>query len=294
MIISGYKGDFGMQECATFPWFIRQLGSIYLLVLSSIAMAVDPMPLFDGHIHYNRDAWTLYPPETALTILEKLGIEQALVSSTPDDGTLMLYELAPERIIPILRPYRTSADRGTWFGDPEVLAYVEKRLERGHYKGIGEFHVWGSQAQTPEMKRYVELAVKNDLFLHAHCDETAVETLIGFNPAVRVLWAHGGMTTPPETIDVILAEYPNVWVELSYRYDEIMVEDELSPVWRTLFLKYPNRFILGTDTWSTNRWAHVEDVVRTARAWIAKLPRSVADKILYENANRFVNAQSVR
>jgi len=289
VIISGFNGDFDMQENTTVPWFIRQLGSVYLLVLSSIAMATDPMPLFDGHIHYNRDAWALYPPEAALTILEKSGIEQALVSSTPDDGTLMLYKLAPGRIVPVLRPYRTSADRGTWFGDPEVLAYVEKRLERGHYKGIGEFHVWGSQAKTPEMKRFVELAVKHDLFLHAHSDASAVETLIGINPEVRVLWAHGGMTTPPETIDQILAKYPNVVVELSYRYDEIMVDDELTPVWRTLFMKYPDRFILGTDTWSTMQWANVEEIVGTARAWVTQLPRAVAAKILYENANRFVN-----
>ena len=278
-----------MQKCATVPWFLRQLGGVYLLVLSSIAMATDPMPLFDGHIHYNRDAWALFPPEIVLTMLEKSGIDQALVSSTPNDGTLMLYKLAPDRIVPVLRPYRTSADRGTWFSDPEVLAYVKKRLERGHYKGIGEFHVSGSQAKTPEMQRLVELAVNNDLFLHAHSDASAVEMLIGFNPAVRVLWAHGGMTAPPETIDQILAKYPNVVVELSYRYDEIMVDDELTPVWRTLFLKYPDRFILGTDTWSTMKWANVEEIVGTARAWVAQLPRAVAAKILYENANRFVN-----
>ncbi|MGZ9136279.1 MAG: hypothetical protein ACXW4K_02330 [Candidatus Deferrimicrobiaceae bacterium] len=46
------------------------------------------LPLFDAHVYYNREAWEVLPPEAGITILDRAGVARALVSSTPDDGTL--------------------------------------------------------------------------------------------------------------------------------------------------------------------------------------------------------------
>jgi predicted TIM-barrel fold metal-dependent hydrolase len=252
-------------------------------------MATDATPLFDGHIHYNRDVWAIYPPETAMARLDEAGIGRALVSSTPDQGTLKLYELAPERIVPVLRPYRSPADRGTWYRDPQVIEYLKQRLKLGVYRGIGEFHLYGRQANTPQIRQLVELAVERNLFLHAHSDESAIEILIAHSPRVRILWAHGGMTSPPESIDSLLGRHSNVWVELSYRYDDILSGDDLDPAWRELFLKYPDRFILGTDTWTAERWADALYITKTARSWIALLLDEVRVQFAFENVTRFLN-----
>src|SRR5207244_6809856 len=83
-------------------------------------------PLFDAHIHYSRADWDAYTPERALSILARAWVRRALVSSTPDDGTLKLYEKSPAGIVPALRPYRTREDVGTWSRDPAVAAYVAK------------------------------------------------------------------------------------------------------------------------------------------------------------------------
>ena len=96
------------------------------------------------------------------------------------------------------------------------------------------------------------------------------------------------MTSPPESIDRILSQYLNVWVELSYRYDDIVSSDALESAWRALFLKHPERFILGTDTWSAHRWAEVDHIIGIARTWIALLPPEVQTKFAFENAARFV------
>ena len=277
-----------MRPKSTTHWTCWLLVSIVLGLLPSVVKATEKIPLFDGHIHYNRDVWAIYPPETALAQLEKVGIEQALISSTPDEGTLKLYKLAPKRVIPILRPYRTPTDRQTWYQDPQILNYLKERLSLGMHQGIGEFHLYGGQAQTSQIKQLVEMAVEHDLFLHAHSDESAIEILINHNPKVRMLWAHGGMTSPPESIDRILSRYLNVWVELSYRYDDIVSSGDLEPAWRALFLKYPERFILGTDTWSADRWAEVDQIVDIARTWIALLPQEVQTKFAFENAAHFV------
>ena len=35
------------------------------------------------------------------------------------------------------------ADVQTWYRDPEIYAMIERELERGIYRGIGEFHLYG-------------------------------------------------------------------------------------------------------------------------------------------------------
>jgi hypothetical protein len=68
------------------------------------------LPIVDAHIHYSRPDWDVLSPAQVLAILDRARVQRALVSSTPDDGTLKLYEAAPHRIVPFLRPYRMRED----------------------------------------------------------------------------------------------------------------------------------------------------------------------------------------
>jgi hypothetical protein len=71
----------------------------------------------------------------------------------------------------------------TWHSDPAVETYVEERLTRGIYKGIGKFHLMmADQAETPVVKCCAELAVQRQLFLHAHVDDPTVEKLLQLSP----------------------------------------------------------------------------------------------------------------
>src|SRR5262245_8760637 len=115
--------------------------SMLVFALAAAAPAAAQFPIFDAHVHYSRPDWSVYSPEQALAILAAAGVRRAIVSSTPDDGTLTLYEKAPKTVVPFLRPYRTRDDMGGWHSDPAVEAYVEGRLKRGIYRGIGEFHL---------------------------------------------------------------------------------------------------------------------------------------------------------
>src|SRR5688500_20258030 len=108
------------------------------LILGWSRPAAAQLPIFDAHIHYSRPDWSVYTPERALSILAQAGVRRAIVSSTPDDGTVKLYEKAPAGIVPFLRPYRTRGDMGSWTRDPAVAACVGERLKRGSYRGIGE------------------------------------------------------------------------------------------------------------------------------------------------------------
>jgi hypothetical protein len=246
------------------------------------------LPIFDTHIHYSAPDWVEYPPDRILGILQRAGVKRALVSSTPDDGTLTLFAKDRQRIVPILRPYRTRDDMGHWWQDPAVLAYVQERLQKnpGVHKGIGEFHLFGGQTGTFVIKRITELAVKENIYLHAHSDELAIIELFTIEPRLRVIWAHAGMSSGPQAVGALLDRYQTLWVDLAIRNSDVAPGGTLDPGWRAVFLRHPDRFLAGTDTWMTSRWEALPGSVTEVRGYLSQLPRDVAEKIAFRNAER--------
>jgi hypothetical protein len=47
---------------------------------------------------------------------------------------------------------------------------------------------------------------------------------------------------------------------------------------------YPDRFLLGSDTWVPERWASYGDTMDGYRAWLAQLPPPIARQIAHGNA----------
>ena len=255
-------------------------------VLLGVSPAAAQFPIFDAHIHYSRPDWTAYTPERALSILAQAGVRRAIVSSTPDDGTLMLYDRAPAGIVPFLRPYRARDDMGSWTRDPAVAAYVEERLNRRNvYRGIGESHFGADDVEAPTVRRIAELAKSRNLFLQCHVDETTVEKMLVAYPGVRILWAHAGMSSAAATVGRLLDRSPMLWVELALRTD-VAPDGTLDPEWRALFVRHPDRFMVGTDTWTTSRWESVRPATAAVQRWLLQLPRDVAEQIAWKNGER--------
>ncbi len=257
---------------------------LLLLNISRSSMAQD-IPLFDAHIHYNQNDWEILTPEQVLAILDRAGVQWALVSSTPDEGTLRLYEIAPHRVVPFLRPYRSWEDRESWPYDQTIQTYVEERLPSGIYRGIGEFHLALAHVEAPVVKRFAELAVQYQLFWHAHVDATTVEKLLHLYPNVCILWAHAGMSAAPDAVGQLLDRFPRLWAELSIRSD-IAPNGILDPAWRAIFLQHPDRFLIGTDTWSSWRWKGLIEGAQRVRGWLSQLPATTATQLAYQNAER--------
>lgn len=258
------------------------------LVVLAVAQArggTDAPPIVDTHLHYSQNSWDAYAPEAVLAILDRAGVRRAFVSSTPDDGTLRLHRLAPDRIVPVLRPYRAGGELASWHRDPTVVPYLEERLRRGIYRGIGEFHLSGAEARSAVVRQVAELARRGGLFLHCHCDAEAVEILLGLGGDLRVLWAHAGMSAGPDVVGTLLDRYPRLVVELALRSD-VAPGGQLDAAWGGLFLRHPDRFMVGTDTWVPSRWADLPGVHEWARRWLRQLPPEVASRIASGNAER--------
>ncbi len=97
------------------------------------------------------------------------------------------------------------------------------------------------------------------------------------------------MSASAETVGRLLDRFPKLWVELAIRTD-VAPGGRLDPAWRTVFLKFPDRFMVGTDTWITSRWESMRESMQEVQDWLAQLPREVAEQIAYKNGERLFPA----
>ena len=261
--------------------FAGLLGAVAAsLAVAGAAVAAD-LPFFDAHLHYSHDAWESVPPKAAIALLRKAGLRRALVSSSNDDGNQMLYAEAPDLILPSLRPYRTRGEISTWVRDDTVITYLEQRLARHKYVAIGEFHLYGDNAELPVPRRMVQLAKQYKLLLHAHSDADAIERLFKQWPEARILWAHSGFDQP-ERLREMLKKHANLWCDLAFRTDHGS-GGKVGPEWKAVFLEFPDRFMVGTDSFTPERWPYVVEHANWSREWMKDLPPAVAERIAYKN-----------
>lgn len=251
---------------------------------ATAAAAPRQLPLFDAHIHYSQPAWSLLTPEQAIERLRAAGIQRAIVSSSPDEGTLRLYERAPDLVIPFLRPYRGEIGPGTWTRDGTTVAYLQTTYRRGVHRGIGEVHLGAGESELPVVRAVVDLAVAERIWLLVHTDARGIEELLrGPASRTRVIWAHAGQSASPAEVRRIIERHPDLWVELAGRSD-IASGDGIDPAWRELFLAHPGRFLAGSDTWINPQWERLVEIHAATQTWLAQLPADVARRIASENA----------
>ena len=262
-------------------WCLMAVAGLMLAAAGGAGRSAEPLPIFDAHIHYSHDAWESVPPSEAIGLLRKAGVRRAMVSSSGDDGTQQLYKEAPDLVIPALRPYRSRGETGTWFRSDTMVAHLEDRLKRFHYVAIGEFHLFGADADLPVPRRMVQLARQYKLFLHAHSDADAIERMFKQDPAARILWAHSGFDQPAKVRE-LLRRHKNLWADLAFRSDHGS-GGKVNPEWRAAFMEFPDRFMVGTDTYTPERWHYIGEHANWSRQWLADLPPAVRDKIAYQN-----------
>jgi hypothetical protein len=291
-----------------FPIICRKALSCWLAgfisVSSLTAHAADYTgPLFDAHLHYNTEAWNgktgPHPVPDVLGRMQRSGVKAIVSNSRPNDGTIALAQARAETaaagvaVVPFVRLYRNRADYGSWFRDETIYDMVLAELSRGTpvgpYRGIGEFHLYDStNANGAVAKKLMVLAEEKQLVVLAHVDDAAIDLLMANTPTkgqkLRLIWAHTGIGgTPIKRVEELMAKYPGLVGELSYRPGLTCDAGSLCPEWRALMLKYPERFLIGSDTWINQRWQSYEDNMRGYRVWLGDLPPAVAKKIAWEN-----------
>lgn len=270
---------------------VRRLMIVAVLAAAGAlsAQAQERLEIFDAHMHYNQEPKPFYELDKLLEVFKRNGVMGVLATSRPNKGTHQLMEAKPPGlwVVPFIRPYRERSDIQTWFNDPAIFDLIRTEYERGYYRGIGEFHIYGKAAASDWVKKMVDFAVEKNLYLHAHCDEEALLILFGHNAKARIIWAHTGFSTAPKRVAELLDRHPNaLWGELSYRGGVTGSDGKLTAEWRDLFARYSDRFLLGSDTWINERWFGYDTIFKEYRGWLAQLPPEQAKRIANGNATR--------
>ncbi|WP_422375948.1 amidohydrolase family protein [Roseibium sp.] len=253
-----------------------------------IGDAVKDLPLFDAHMHYKEPAWDRYPVKSVIELMDRNGVAMALVSSTPDEGTIRLWEHAPNRIVPELRPYHGGFGSGNWTKMDGMDAYLEGRLERYPHEGIGEFHIHRLDTSDEALfRKIIGMARDRDIYLHVHSGPEPVRWLYSLDPDVKIIWAHAGLSTPAPQVYELMSEFSDLLADTSLREWDIVGDGQsLDPAWAEIIFDFQDRLMIGSDTWVNAQWDRYDEIMASNRAWLALLPRSVAEKIAYKNAER--------
>ena len=69
----------------------------------------------------------------------------------------------------------------------------------------------------------------------------------------------------------MLRKHKNLWCDLAFRSDHAS-GGKVDPAWRAVFLEFPDRFMVGTDTFTPERWHYVAEHADWSRGWLADLP----------------------
>jgi Amidohydrolase len=280
---------------------------IVLICLPLPVMAVPPVA--DMHLHYKWSQQEATSPADAAAVLRQQGIVMGVVIGTPAELALELLRQAPDLVVPIFSPYRDGGDWHRWVYDPDVVTRTRAALASGDYHGIGELHLIGGFAPRLDkavvLRDLMTLAAEYDVPIMLHTEFSRPDFMLALctrYPDTRIVWAHSGAILPPDAVARVFESCSNVQGGLGardpWRFVNNPITDEtgtLLPAWRSLLLRYPERFMVGSDpVWPVeqlDRW----DVADTGwrelgrfwdfhRAWLRQLPDAVARKIGCDNA----------
>lgn len=278
---------------------MRLLATLLLALAGAAHAQSYTGPLFDAHLHYNDEAWQAeHTLSDVIGRLQRSGVRAAIANSRPNDGTKTLAAAREQTraagitVVPFVRLYRNRADYSGWFADESIHTMVLSELAAGTaagaYRGLGEFHLYDSaNANGPVAKKLMQLAQERNLAVLAHVDDTAIDLLMAHAPRARLIWAHTGIGgASVERVRALLERHPTLMGELSYRPGLTAGGGALSAEWKALLTAFPERFLLGSDTWINARWAGYEGLMADARRWLADLPAPVARRIAWENGAR--------
>ena len=283
---------------------------------NSDTYTATPSAFADIHLHFNWDQEEIIDAATVVSRLKKENIVLGVVSSMPSDFALKLRQAAGDWIIPLFSPYITPPHRQSWFLDNKVVELAREGLASKKYLGIGELHLWSGlppRTNNPILLELFKLAEEHNVPFLLHTESSDEKYMISIcqkHDKVRILWAHAGGILKPDQVENVIKACANVWVELSardpWRYNSLVDERGIFPdSWRTLIIRYPDRFMTGSDpVWGVTKtqrwdepdegWDHLPELIAFHRQWLATLPADIEKKVRLTNAMEFFNFQSVR
>lgn len=284
------------------------------------------MPIADLHFH----AEAHRPPESFVAMFDKAGVRWAGSGERVGGANVMqtYKDYFGDRYIEFGGQsfYANLFDQlgAEQVNSPAILEHpqfkaVYNRIDRAmaskRMVGIGELFANNRNSHPnakrgiklrldgPALRSLFELAAKHEAFLTFHMEGDTdsiaqLETLAASNRQGRIILNHCGVNAPAATIDRLLSAHPNLFCEISSRYDpmipgvlgrsvEMFDRFSIRSAWKDVFVKHPDRFMIGTDASDDGAYGRAINTVRFGL--LANLPPEVAQAFAYGNATRLFN-----
>lgn len=231
-------------------------------------------PFVDTHVYFNWDQKEIISAEEVVAKLRRANIAFAVVTATPSELALEVKKAGGDFIVPLFSPYTHELGRQDWYLHKKTLRLAEEGLRNGYYQGIGEVHfMTGFRPKTNNQifTGLLALARQYRVPMLIHIDagnEKKFTEICLQNPSVKLIFAHAGGNLSASHISRVIEKCDNATIGLAardpWRYGGLTgADDLLLPSWKELILKYPDRFLVGTDpVWKVTRtqsWSQSDD-----------------------------------
>ncbi len=294
------------------------LASAVLLTLTVSAVA-DRLPLIDAHSQIDQHV----DPADIVRFLDAAGIARVILAARGKVKASVITALArdhPDRITAAVRtkggPYKKNA--------PRYYEILKTQLAMPEFAAMAETILWHAEKQRRDgttkaaeviippdddrVRSALQAALRRGWpfifhieFAAAGTDAdrfmAAMETTLDAHPGHPFALIHMGQLEPA-AVGRLIESHPNLYFITSHAtpittersrqpWVNMFDGDRLTPTWRDLIVRHPDRFILGFDNVWANHWG--ERYEETAALWrnaLKNLPDPVAHAVAHRNAER--------
>lgn len=280
------------------------------------------LPVIDVHSQFNGRLSV----ERLISVLKEGKVDRVILSSLPrriirDRQLLKLAKDHPDLIIPAIRAKGRDydSDSADWY------SRMEKASSKRRFRGVAEAHLYHAAKGNADkvlvfpsdrrIKRLLEITGERNwpLVLHAELKAASpgvrsrivseLKDLMHANPSQAFVLTHMAQLDADDVAELISA-HANVYFITSHAnhifiarsgrkgpskqpWTDMFDGSRLRAEWAELTVSHPDRFILGFDNTRAKLWSDIYiDQIKLWRRALAELPRDVAEKVAYRNAER--------
>jgi predicted TIM-barrel fold metal-dependent hydrolase len=260
--------------------------------------------------------------DRAISLMDLAGISHMVLMARGrnDALTTEIYERDPQRFLPFVSSMYPAWHRQ----DERVLAYAERQLATGIFKGVGEVMlryygipsknepVINVPADSPFMRKLADIVEHHHAVMVVHMEPEleairSLERLLDYNQKLKLVWAHCGTVARVglksighADIGALMDRHPSLYTDIAGVQPSVVapsgglrrppitdVNGTLLPKFRQLLARHSDRVLFGLDTPWIECWAE-EPFTRWVQ-WADKVvgqleDSAAAERILHKNA----------
>lgn len=287
------------------------------------APAHDTALRFDVHGHTVHGLTA----DRVISLMDMAGISHMVLMAMGRNHplTMEIYKQSPQRILPFVSSMNRRWHRQDW----RLLPYVERQLNTGIYKGVGEvmLRYYGNpsrnepavnvSADSQFIKKLSDIVEHHDAVMLVHMEPEpeairSLENLLDYNKKVKLVWAHCGTvarvglkTIGHTDIGAMMDRHPNLYTDIAGVQPRYLAPSgglrrpqitdsggNLFPRFRTVLERHSDRVLFGLDTPYAECWSEepIKRWVKWADKVVAQLEDTgAAERIMYGNAKKLFN-----